>query len=154
MKEVTWLSYVKVQMGTGQQLWDGCRHPHPNWNRSFFSQFYVITKLWKCSVPKQGQNGRINIICRPSGRYMTAATALMDFPFSRQQHTNSNTKDSINYCPDILQLFNWYLNIHVLMSMLLSMVCLCCLLEIKDSWFLIPFILPPVFVQAAELRSW
>ena len=101
-----------------------------------------MTKLRKCSVPKQGQDGRINIICRPSGRSMTAATALMDFPFSRQQHTNSNTKNSINYCPDILQLFNWYLNIHVLMPMLLSMLCLCCLLEIKDSWFLIPDIWP------------
>ena len=30
------------------------------------------------------------------------------------------------------------LNIHILMHMLLSMLCLCCLLEIKDSWFLIP----------------
>ena len=48
-----------------------------------FSQFYVITKLWKCSVPKRGQDGRNNIICRPSGRSVTAATALMDFPFSR-----------------------------------------------------------------------
>ena len=37
-----------------------------------FSQFYVITKLWKCSVPKRGQDGRNNIICRPSGRSMTA----------------------------------------------------------------------------------
>ena len=67
-----------------------------------FSQFYVITKLWKCSVPKRGEDERNNIICRPSGRSMTAATALMDFPFSRQQYTNSNTKDSINYCLDIL----------------------------------------------------
>ena len=67
-----------------------------------FLQFYVITKLWKCSVPKRGQDGRNYIICRPSGRSMTAATALMDFPFSRQQYTNSNTKDTINYCLDIL----------------------------------------------------
>ena len=103
-----------------------------------FSQFYVKTKLWRCFVPKRGQDGRNDIICRPSGRSMTAATALMDFPFSRQQYTNSYTKDCINYCLDILQLFNWYLNIHVLMPMLLSMLCLCCLLKIKDSWFLIP----------------
>ena len=67
-----------------------------------FSQFYATTKLWKCSVPKRGQDWRNYIICRPSGRSMTAATALMDAPFSRQKYTNSNTKDCITYCLDIL----------------------------------------------------
>ena len=40
------------------------------------------------NVPKWGQYEIDNKICRPNGRSMTAATALMDFPFSFQQEIN------------------------------------------------------------------
>ena len=39
-------------------------------------------------LPKWGQYEIDNKICRPNGRSMTAATALMDFPFSFQQEIN------------------------------------------------------------------
>ena len=32
------------------------------------------------------------LLCRPNGRSMTAATALMGFPFSLQQDTNRTQK--------------------------------------------------------------
>ena len=45
----------------------------------------------KLLYPKTGSRLKICYFCRPNGRSMTAATALMDFPFSLQQYTNQNT---------------------------------------------------------------
>ena len=45
----------------------------------------------KLLYPKTGSRLKICYFCRPNGRSMTAATALMDFPFSLQQYTNFKT---------------------------------------------------------------
>ena len=49
----------------------------------------------KLLYPKTGSRLKICYFCRPNGRSMTAATALMDFPFSLQQ---SLTKTLMDLC--------------------------------------------------------
>ena len=54
-------------------------------------------------MQKWGRYEIDNNICRPNGRSMTAATALMDFPFSIQQEINR--KPIIHYTVMLTRMF-------------------------------------------------
>ena len=83
-------------------------HFNPN-QKGSFSTFYITTKLlpWVLKMfQKWGQSERDNKICRPNGRSITAATVLMDFPFSIQQYINR--KPIIHYTA-MLTKYYWVL---------------------------------------------